>query len=328
MKIGNVSQTVIRRSILKQIHKRREESVLSPSVEEMCAGIEVEEGYQVVFSNSSIYGDEKDLAVFAMAQAVNDIETRGADTIGVGITILLPPYAYESRLKAMISYAEEAAKEQNLEILNAKTEINPVISKTIVMVTAIGTVKKGELIQSNMANPDQDIVITGYIGVEGMLRIIREKEEELSKRFVPAFINQIKNFDKTLFSLKELSIAKEHHVSAMHQITDGGVMAALWNVAESSGTGLEVRMKDIPIKQETIEVCEYFHLNPYQMTSAGSILMITDHGNELAEKLQKEGIPAVVVGKTTDTNERILWSHSEKRYLDRPSQDELVKIYS
>ena len=328
MKIGNVSQTVIRRSILKQIHKRREESVLSPSVEEMCAGIEVEEGYQVVFSNSSIYGDEKDLAVFAMAQAVNDIETRGADTIGVGITILLPPYAYESRLKAMISYAEEAAKEQNLEILNAKTEINPVISKTIVMVTAIGIVKKGELIQSNMAKPDQDIVITGYIGVEGMLRIIREKEEELSKRFVPAFINQIKNFDKTLFSLKELSVAKEHHVSAMHQITDGGVMAALWNVAESSGTGLEVRMKDIPIKQETIEVCEYFHLNPYQMTSAGSILMITDRGNELAEKLQKEGIPAVVVGKTTDTNERILWSHSEKRYLDRPSQDELVKIYS
>lgn len=328
MKIGNVSQTVIRRSILKQIHKRREESVLSPSVEEMCAGIEVEEGYQVVFSNSSIYGDEKDLAVFAMAQAVNDIETRGADAIGVGITILLPPYAYESRLKAMISYAEEAAKEQNLEILNAKTEINPVISKTIVMVTAIGIVKKGELIQSNMAKPDQDIVITGYIGVEGMLRIIREKEEELSKRFVPAFINQIKNFDKTLFSLKELSVAKEHHVSAMHQITDGGVMAALWNVAESSGTGLEVRMKDIPIKQETIEVCEYFHLNPYQMTSAGSILMITDRGNELAEKLQKEGIPAVVVGKTTDTNERILWSHSEKRYLDRPSQDELVKIYS
>ena len=328
MKIGNVSQTVIRRSILKQIHKRREEAVFSPSVEEMCGGIEVEEGHQVLFSNASLYGDEKDLAVFAMAQAVNDIETRGAEAIGVGITILLPPYAYESRLKAMIQYAEETAREQNLEILNAKTEVNPVISKTIVNVTGIGVVKKGELIQSNMAVPGQDIVITKYIGIEGMLRIIREKEEELSKRFVPSFMNQMKIFDQTLFSLKELSIAKEHPVSAMHQITDGGVMAALWNVAEASGIGLEVKMKDIPIKQETIEVCEYFHLNPYQMTSAGSILMVAENGNELVEKLQDAGIPAVVVGKTTDTNERILWSHSEKRYLDRPGQDELVKIYS
>lgn len=327
MKIGNVSQTVIRRSILKQLHTRRKEAVISPSVEEMCAGIEVPEGYHVLFSTTSLYGDEKDLAVFAMAQVENDLGTRGAETIGAGITILLPPYAYESRLKTMIGYAEQAAEIQNIQILNAKTEINPVITKTIVSVTGIGIVKKDHLIQSCMAKPGQDILVTRFTGVEGMLRIIREKEEELSKRFVPSFMNQMKAFDQTLFATKEIRIANDHHVSAMHQITDGGILAALWNVAEASDIGLEVRMKDIPIRQETIEVCEYFHLNPYQLTSAGSILMITDKGAELKEKLLENGIPCEVIGRTTDTNERILWSHSEKRYLDRPSQDELVKIY-
>lgn len=108
--------------------------------------------------------------------------------------------------------------------------------------------------------------MTNWIGLEGMLRIVREKEEELSNRFVPVFIKQIKEQQKYLMAGKELALAKNYGVSAMHQITEGGILAALWNLTEASGTGLEADLKRIAVKQETIEVCEYFHLNPYQMT--------------------------------------------------------------
>lgn len=327
MKIGNVSQTVLRRSILKQLHTMREEAVITPSVEEMCAGIEVKEGEQVVFSNTTLYGDEKDLAVFAMAHVLNDIATRGAEPIGVNLSILLPPHAYESRLKAMVEYAERAACEQNVQILNAKAEVSPVIAKAIVTAVGVGTVEKDSLIQSNMGKAGQDIVLTKWIGLEGMLRVTREKEEELSKRFVPVFMNQVKALEENLFAMKELRLAKEYGVSAMHQITGGGILAALWNVAESADLGMELELKDIAIKQETIEICEYFHLNPYQMTSAGSVLMIADNGKELASLLQKNGVQAAVIGKMTEGNERVIISNSEKRYLDRPAQDELLKIY-
>lgn len=327
MKIGNVSQTVLRRSILKQLHTKREEALLAPSVEEMCSAVEVGEGRQAVFTNVSLFGDEKDLAVFAMAHVLNDLATRGAEPIGVNISILLPPHAYESRLKAMIEYAEKLAEEQQIQILNAKAEVSPVISKSIVTVVGVGTVEAGELIQSSGARPGQDVVLTNWIGVEGMLRILREKEETLSRRFVPAFIKQIQDMKKYLLASEELRMAKEYGVSAMHQITEGGILAALWNLTEASGTGIKVDLKKISIKQETIEVCEYFHLNPYQMTSAGSVLLVTDDGEGLVSLLEKNGVKATVIGKLTDGNDKVMRNEEEMRYLDRPAQDELLKIY-
>ena len=59
-------------------------------------------------------------------------------------------------------------------------------------------------------------------------------------------------------------------VSAMHDVTEGGVFGALWEMAEASGVGLEIDLKKIPIRQETIEICEFFNLNPYQLISSGS----------------------------------------------------------
>lgn len=328
MKIGNVSQTVLRRSILKQLHTTREEAVITPSVEEMCSGIETDGSRQIIFSNTTLYGDEKDLPVFAMAHVLNDIATRGAEPVGVNLSILLPPHAYESRLKSMIEHAERAADRQNVQILNAKAEVSPVISKAVVTAVGVGTVEKGSLIQSSMGKAAQDIVLTKWIALEGMLRIAREKEEALSQRFVPVFMNQVKALEENIFSLKELRLAKEYGVSAMHQITGGGILAALWNISEASGLGLEVELAKIAIKQETIEICEFCHLNPYQMTSAGSILMLADDGKGLVDLLKRNGVQAEIIGKMTDGNERVILSHSEKRYLDRPAQDELLKIYA
>lgn len=328
MKVGNVSQTVLRRSILKQLHTRREESIIQPSVEEMCAAIRIEEDEQVVFTNTSLFGDEKDLAVFAVAHVLNDLWTRGAEPIGVNISILLPPHAYESRLKSMISYAEEVAEGQRIQILNAKAEVSPVLSKSLVTVFGIGKEKKEGLLQSSMGMAGQDVVLTNWIGLEGMLRILREKKEELSKRFVPAFLHQIEEQQQYLLAGDELRIAKEFGVSAMHQITEGGILAALWNLTEASGTGIDVDLKKIAIKQETIEVCEHFHLNPYQMTSAGSILLVTHDGEGLVSRLEKNGKKATVIGRLTDCNEKVIWNDTEKRFIDRPAQDELLKIYT
>lgn len=327
MKIGNVSQTVIRRSILKQLKTKREETIIEPSVEEMCSGILIPDGYQAVFTNVTLYGDEKDIAMFGLAQVLNDLYTRGASPVGANLSILLPPYAYESRLKAMVEFAEQTAEKQHIQILNVKAQVSPVITKAVVTVVGIGTVKAGELLQSSMGKANQDIVMTKWIGLDGMLRIVREKGEELSKRFVPSFMAQINALEENLFADKELKIAKEYGVSAMHQITDGGILAALWNMAEASKVGVEVDLKKIAVKQETIEICEYFQLNPYQMTSTGSVLLMTDNGKELVDLLLRNGVRAEVIGRSTADRERVILNQDEKRYIDRPSQDELLKIY-
>lgn len=328
MKVGKVSQTVLKRSILKTLQFQREEAIIEPSIEEMCYGIEVKDGEQVLSTSVALYGNEKDLGVFALAQVVNDLATRGAKAVGVSVHIMLPPYAYESRLKAMMEHIEGAGSAHAVQILCAKAEVSPAINKAIVYMNGVGVLKKGELLQSNMGKADQDIVLLKWIGLEGTFRVMREKEEELSKRFVPTFLNQIQMLEPEIFSEKALFLAKDFGVSAMHQITSGGILAALWEFAESSGVGMEVDLKKMSIKQETVEVCEYFHLNPYQLTSAGSILIATDRGEELVSKFAEEGIWATILGRTTEDKARVILGGEEKRFLDRPAADELLKIYN
>lgn len=328
MKLGKVSQTVEKRSILKQIQWKREESILGPAIEEMCAGIKVQSGYDVIYTTETLYGNEKDLGVFAIAKAVNNLASRGAEPIGVSVCISLPDFAYESRLKAMVVYMEETCRRHNLELQAVKAEVLPVLTSTIVGVTAIGTVKAGEVIQTAFGHGEQDVVLVGWIGLEGTLRVLREKEEALKQRFIPAFLKQAADLKTELFSIDAIDMARKAGARCIHQIGSGGILATLWEMAEACDVGLTIEQKKLSVKQETIEICEFFRLNPYQLTSTGSLLIMVDNGKTLVRQLDEAGIYAEIIGRTTRDCQRVIVNGEEKRFLDRPQPDELTKIFS
>lgn len=60
-------------------------------------------------------------------------------------------------------------------------------------------------------------------------------------------------------------------------------------MAEASGIGLEVDLKSIPIRQETVELCEAFRLNPYLLISSGCMLMAAPDGHGWSESWKKKG---------------------------------------
>lgn len=327
MKIGKVSQTVLKRSILKPLEFQREETLFAPAVEEMCYGISCKEDEQILCSGAVLYGDEKDLGVFALAQVVNDLATRGARAVGASVHITLPPYAYESRLKAMAELMERAGSAHGIQMLCVKAEVSPAVSQAIVHVNGVGIVKKGQLIQSSMGKANQDIVLLKWIGLEGTLRAMRAKHQELEQRFVPTFLHQIRMLEPQIFSANEIELARTHGASAMQQITAGGILATLWEMGEACGVGLEVDLKSMAIRQETVEVCEFCRLNPYQLTSAGSVLIFTENGEELVDNYREMGVQAALLGKTTDGKERVILGGEEKRFIDKPAADELLKLY-
>ena len=137
------------------------------------------------------------------------------------------------------------------------------------------------------AKPGDDVVITKWIGIEGTTILANEHEEELLKRFPSRMIYEAKNFDQYLSVIPEAALAVKSGVTAMHDVTEGGIMGALWELAESSGVGLEIDLKKIPVKQETIEICNYFDINPYHLISSGSMLMTTKDSTKLCQVLKK-----------------------------------------
>ena len=139
-------------------------------------------------------------------------------------------------------------------------------------------------------------------------------------------MERAKGFDTYLSVLPEAALAAEFGISAMHDVTEGGIYGALWEMAEASGIGLEIDLKAIPIRQETVEICEYFGLNPYYLISSGCMLMAGDRGHDLVRELEKAKIPAAVIGKAVEGKTRRILNGEEEAYLERPRTDELYRI--
>ena len=281
----------------------------------------------MVLSTDPITGTASEIGKLAINITANDIAASGAEAIGVMLTILLPDRAKESDLKEMMQEIERCCKELDMEVLGGHTEVALAVTQPIITVTGVGKIKKSEITTTASLEPDDELVMTKWAGLEGTAILANDKEAELLTRYSSDFIAGGKELMQYISVVKDAKIAKEVGVSAMHDITEGGIFGALWEVACSSNVGIEVDLKKIPIKQETVEICEFFDLNPYMLMSSGCLLIGTKKGNEVVDRLNQAGIPAVVIGKVVSGNDKVIINQDERRYLEPPKTDELYKAY-
>lgn len=325
MKIGKVPEAVLKRSILKQVHNRRDEVLVGPGVGEDCAILQLKEDETFIVSTDPITGAKEDVGKLAVHITANDIASSGGELIGIMVTALLPPRTREAHIKNIMADIETECAKLNMQVLGGHTEITDAVNRPVLTVTGIGKGKKDQLFSEKNIKPHQDVVVSKWIGLEGTSILAKEKEEELSTKYPSHLINTAKGFDQYLSIVKEAATAVKSGVGAMHDVTEGGIFGALWEMAEGAGVGLKIDLKKIPIKQETVEICEFFRVSPYELISSGSLLMITDKGHDLVATLEEEGIHAAVIGKTTDNNDRVVISGEESRFLEPPKTDELYK---
>lgn len=325
MKIGKVPENVLKRSILKQIKTKRAEVLVGAGVGEDCAAIALAPDEVMVLSTDPITGTTKDIGKWAVMVSANDIASSGAEVIGMLVCAMLPPDISEAELKEAMQQIEVSCEELNIQVVGGHTEITDAVTRPILTMTGIGKVKKDRFLTTGGAKPGQDIVITKWIGLEGTSILAKEKEDELLSKFPRHLVDEAKEYDRMMSVIPEAAIAVKSNVSAMHDITEGGVFGALWELAESAGVGLTVDLKKLPIKQATVEICNYYDINPYELMSSGSMLMAVDNGHDLVRALEQEQIHAVVVGKVTDSNDKIVINGEETRFLEPPKTDELYK---
>lgn len=315
----------MRRSVLDQLHNRRDEVLLSAAIGEDCAALALREDEIFVLSTDPITAATGEIGDLAVAVTVNDLASSGAEPIGLMVTLLLPPDTEEEEVRRIMAEMERSSAEAGVEILGGHTEITGAVNQILISVCGVGKARKGSLISTGGARPGMDILVTKWIGLEGTSIIAREEEEELSRAFPKELLQNAKAM-RTLISVqKEAAAAVSFGVAAMHDVTEGGIFGALWEMAEASGVGLSVDLRKIPVRQETIEICEYYGLNPYELISSGSMLMAAEDGPGLKAALEEQGIPAALIGKATEGNDRILLNQGEKRFLTPPHTDEIYK---
>lgn len=326
MNVGKIPETVLKRSVLNQIRHRRDEVLVGPAVGEDCSVIAIGEDEVIVVSSDPITGTVQDIGTLAVHVTANDIASSGAEVIAVMLTILLPKDCEEKSLKTIIRDIEAVCCQLNIEVIGGHTEVTRAVNQPIVTVTGIGKIKRNEVINTAGAKPGQEIVMTKWAGLEGTAILAQEREEELLTKYSSSFIKGAKDLIKYISVIPEARIARAVGVTSMHDATEGGIFGALWEIGAASKVGVEADLKKILIKQETVEICEFFDINPYMLISSGCMLIVTDQANLLTDRLKAEGIMASVIGRITEGNDRIVINGDERRFLEPPKADELYKL--
>lgn len=180
--------------------------------------------------------------------------------------------------------------------------------------------------------PGDELVVAGAVALKGTVLAAERKYDILSKQFSKGFLKDVMslygNYGVGEPPMESLAWKKagEAGASARYEMGRGGFLSALWKMAEASQVGLRADLRKVPVRQETIEVCEALDLNPYQLFSEGAILIGIPAGAELAEELKRNGLMAAVIGQTNEENDRLLYSRENVRFLDRPAEDEIKGV--
>lgn len=342
MKKGKISESVLKRSVLKNIETNRKETIKGADIGSDCAFFRYGDSFShdgmthehFAASTETITLPVKDAGRTAVLAAANNLAAGGAECFAVMLSLTLPEESEEVLLQKLMKQIKNVCVELAIQIAGGHTEISSAVKNPVITVTALGkplTDESGNLLQAcepekSSSITELDIVMTKWIGLEGTMILAREKEKDLLTRYPLSLIKAAQGFEKYLPILPEAATALKSGVCTMHDLRNGGVFGGLWELSRSMGVGLSIDLKKIPVKQETIEICEFFDLNPYEFLSGGSLLIATTDGEGLVEKLMETGVFAAVIGRTTDSNDKIIRNEEEVRFLEPTKPDEILKV--
>lgn len=313
------------------------------------AGIIESEGHVVVSTNTTTvdFSNKSLLAELAINRSVNGIIAEGAKPKAITVDLLIPTVWNEAWLRELVTEHAVISAKLNVPIINGHTQVIKAISSPIITVTALGNISPDKVMSNKNIKPGMDVIMTGYAGAFGTAVLALEKAEELRSRYSQPFLDKAVAFREnvTSFDVAKLITSTDTNtkinseinsetnsetnleIFGMHDISEGGVFAALWEMAQAAGVGLDIYIKDIPIKQETIEICEFFDINPYKFLSTGTMLIIAKDGNSVIREIEKNGGRAAIIGVTTSSNDRVLIQGEERRFLETAQIDEIYKVY-
>jgi hydrogenase expression/formation protein HypE len=324
VKVGKLNWNDLKEIISSNRSVDRADVRIKSGVGEDCSVIEYGD-YECVVSTDPITGADSHIGKLAVHINCNDIASCGVEPVGILVTILAPENITLEEIKEVMKQIDEETKKLNVEILGGHTEVTKAVNKLIVSCTAIGKGKKGSAVATSGAKLNDDIVVTKLLGMEGSSIAINDYFDYVKDVLSEEEIEEARGYVDNISVIKEGSIAGNFGVNSMHDITEGGVLGALWEVAEASGFGFKVYKEKMPVSSVTEKICSKLHLDVLRFISSGSMLITTKNGEGLVERLKQKDINANVIGNITMNKGILIESNVEEEVLP-PERDELFTI--
>jgi hydrogenase expression/formation protein HypE len=307
--------------------------LLGPGVGLDCAIVDLGSTL-LVFKSDPITFTTEEIGWYAVQVNANDIATSGASPSWFLMTLLLPEDSTTSELVEQISQqAFEACERIGVTVIGGHTEITYGLDRPILVGTLIGEVERQRLITPRGAKPGDRLLLTKGVPIEAISILGREFPDRLRDHLTPDEITRARNYlyDPGISVLQDARLSTQAgRVTAMHDPTEGGLSAALWELAEACGHTLIFDPQAVPIPPLAKRICQVFAVDPLSAIASGALLLTTqadDVGN-IIQTLESNRIPCAEIGWVEDGG-AMVWRVTDegKEQLPRPTRDEIARIY-
>jgi hydrogenase maturation factor len=299
MRVGKVPPELLERLVYPHLG-RRPDVLVRARVGEDCAVVDFGE-WVCVLTTDPITGAGRNLGRIAVYVATNDLAATGAEPVALLLDVLLREGAGEDELRELMEDAGRSAAELGAEIVGGHTEVTAGLPRTVVVATAVGRARRDGFVTSSGARPGDSLVLTKAAALEGTAILASDFEDLLRERVGADVVRRAQRFLDEISVLREGRVAVRAGARAMHDATEGGVLAAAVEMATASGVGVELYADRVPVRPETEAICSAVGIDPLGLVSSGALLVATPVPDRTVAALQEAGVPAAVVGRFVES---------------------------
>jgi hydrogenase maturation factor len=321
---GKLSAVLLER-LLGDIGPLPPEVVVGPAVGEDACAIEVEAGVLVAASDPiTLSGADLGRAVITIN--ANDIAVTGVRPRWFLATVLLPFGTTESEVERLFGDMRGALSALGAVLVGGHTEVTGVVTNPVVVGHMLGMAQAGRIVTTSGVRPGDALVQVGKVPIEGAAVLAHEHAGALASTPRTSVEAAAAAMDDPGISVVEAAIAAaELGATAMHDPTEGGIAAGLWELASAAQVALRIDRDRIAWFAPGLDVCRAMGADPWATLASGMLLAAFPRraASDAVQRLTARGYDAVIIG-LAEPGEGV--RDTDGRPIPWPDRDEVARL--
>jgi len=320
MRLGKLDNDTLETLVLNKFRHIRPEALTAPRIGEDCTIVDLM-GDLAVLSTDPITSAASHIGRLSVHVNCNDAAAAGADPVGLLVTLLAPPDATLEQIAGIADELSEAAQQAGVDVLGGHTEVTDAVTRIVANTTVLARLPREGRLPG--MQPGNALVMTKWAGLEGSAVIVSDHPEKLNM-LSKEQLDTLRGLTRYLSVVPEGRYGAAHGATAMHDVTEGGVLGAAWEMAYTAGLRVVVDVEKVPVLPETRAMCELLGLDPFRLLASGSMLISCPDGEKMVQGLKEIGIPAACIGYAEPGEGVVL---SDGTAVAPPEADELYRLF-
>ena len=279
-----------------------------------------------------IVGAVKEIGWLAVHVTCNDIAATGIPPRWILPLVLVPRPEDEALLGEIMGDARRAADELGVSIIGGHTGYSAGLSRPLVAVTALGVAAGRRPVRTQGAKLGDRVVVTKAIALEGTAILAHDFADVARQLGLDEeALAEARALMARISCVPEALALADSGATSMHDVTRGGVLETLLEMAQLSGVMIEVDADRLPLPPVIARFAEAFGFDPLRMISSGTLAATIppDCEDEVRRRLGELGVPVAFVGTVSEgAGVRVSSKAGVSHYTEsRCEEDELARMW-